>query len=411
MKRRDFLKTGAGLGAAVAVNRLLGKLPENMASAGQSGINQNRAESSSASISQSTIFELPESDFFPYGWVSGAPLLCLLADGTLAVAFERMTPRPDAGSPPCYISKDQGGTWSALEELPAGLARIVDVKRPYHPAAFDDGTQLDVDLWAWADWPESARQKLSAEGRYIYDHVQGNRSGVLSVFYDLWMARSDDAGKTWAISELSLPNLLNWGGSWRYGEGLVLRDGSFIKPFWGRYGLDDPPQLCSSVVLRTEDRGHSWNAHLMVRDKSRAFTYSCITEAADGSLVGLVQPLEQDRLWTCFSTDGGRTWSPHTQTAIRGGNPWIITTTDGLLVMTYARENPKVYSEGTGVFACLSRDNGHSWDVESEITIWDNQGQGILTMPAAVALPDGSAYVVYALQGRVLTGARFNPHT
>ena len=35
MKRRDFLKTTAGLGAAMAMNKLLGNLPENMASAGQ----------------------------------------------------------------------------------------------------------------------------------------------------------------------------------------------------------------------------------------------------------------------------------------------------------------------------------------------------------------------------------------
>ena len=58
----------------------------------------------------------------------------------------------------------------------------------------------------------------------------------------------------------------------------------------------------------------------------------------------------------------------------------------------------------------ISRDNGQSWQTESEITIWDNQGQGILTMPAVVALPDGSAYAVYGFKGQVLMGARFNPN-
>lgn len=355
-----------------------------------------------------TIFEALPGDSFAYGWVSGAPLLGLFGDGRLAVAVEQLTPRANARSAPCLVSDDDGATWHTIEGVPSGFAQIVDVKRPYMPAELADGTMLDVDIWTWADHPETQRKKLAAEGRYLYDEVQGNRPGVISVFYELWMGRSRDGGKSWSITELNPPNLINWSQAWRYGEPLVLRDGTFIKPFWGKYGREAPNLFCSAV-LRSEDGGNSWTYHILLRDKNLAFSYSCMTEAVNGDLIAVVQPAVQDRLWTTISSDGGKTWSKAMEQPIRGGNPWIITTTEGLLVLIYAREYPGRYPEGTGVFVCVSQDHGQTWKTNREMTVWNNKGKGILTMPTAIAMPDGSVYAVYALQSRILTGSRFTP--
>jgi len=55
----------------------------------------------------------------------------------------------------------------------------------------------------------------------------------------------------------------------------------------------------------------------------------------------------------------------------------------------------------------LSTDGGASWDYESEYTIWDNKGEGMLTIPGGIELEDGSFFAAYALDNRTVGGTRF----
>jgi hypothetical protein len=92
---------------------------------------------------------------------------------------------------------------------------------------------------------------------------------------------------------------------------------------------------------------------------------------------------------------------------MRGSTPWVVTTKQGLLVAVYSRRDTKLFPT-TGMFACVSRDNGQSWDVEHQAMIRDNGTGTVDGYPQAVALPDGSVFAVYGLwlsiPGRTVSG-------
>ena len=363
---------------------------------------QNYQESLGGSVKHSIIFRAEPGSWLTYGWIAGAPLVCLLKGGRLAVAFDWLSTKPNQGIFKCCISDDGGNKWQIAKDLSDGLVQVVDSKRPYQPTVLKDGSQIVVDVVHWVDYPESERRRFAAEKRYVYDEAQGNKAGTISILCPVWMGRSYDDGKTWSISEIKVQGSpqLNWAGSYRYGNGMLLRDGSFIKPFWESFRC---------ALLRTEDNGQRWTSHLIASGSVRGFVYPCIVEEANGDLVAAFQPaIEQDRLWTAVSADGGKSWSKPSETRIRGGNPWLLKTNNDQLVMLYAREAIERYPEGTGIFACVSNDHGKSWNIESEFAIWDNKGEGLLSIPGGIVLADDSIFTAYVRKGNsVLGGTRF----
>jgi hypothetical protein len=89
------------------------------------------------------------------------------------------------------------------------------------------------------------------------------------------------------------------------------------------------------------------------------------------------------------SYDGGKTWTLAHKTPIWGYPPHLLKLTNGWLLVVYGvRRQP--YSER----ACISRDNGETWDLKNEI-ILSRAINGDLGYPASVQLDVGSILTIY----------------
>ena len=130
-----------------------------------------------------------------------------------------------------------------------------------------------------------------------------------------------------------------------------------------------------------------------------------VAELADGTLVGMVRYHGDEGgkglakkgngyMRQTISTDGGRTWTPMTKTAMLGLPPHLLVLPDGKLVNVYDR---RLANPGFGEFACISDDGGKTWDVANEIVL-ANGFQRDLGYPSTCILSDGWLLTTYYQQ-------------
>ena len=112
-----------------------------------------------------------------------------------------------------------------------------------------------------------------------------------------------------------------------------------------------------------------------------------------GKIIGMFryQPeKEEDHIMMqTESYDGGKTWSLLHTTGILGYPPHIIQLKNNWLLVVYGRRI-KPYGER----ACISKDEGETWDVRNEITLCNADSRD-LGYPSSVQLSDGSILTIY----------------
>lgn len=121
-----------------------------------------------------------------------------------------------------------------------------------------------------------------------------------------------------------------------------------------------------------------------------------MVELKSGKIIAMFrnEPKDQAR---CFllqsdSYDGGKTWTPMRLTNIWGYPPHLLELKNGWVLVVYGhRREP--FSEK----ACISRDEGKTWDIENEI-ILSEAFNGDLGYPASIQFDDGSILTVYYQQ-------------
>ena len=115
-----------------------------------------------------------------------------------------------------------------------------------------------------------------------------------------------------------------------------------------------------------------------------------VTKATvDGTIVAQFRCHIDFNLRQSESTDGGKTWTPVHRLDIHGHPPHLIRLADDKLVTVYG-----VRDGAFGEYACISDDNGKTWDVKNQIKL-AGHWCGDLGYPASVQLPDGSIITVY----------------
>jgi Neuraminidase (sialidase) len=118
-----------------------------------------------------------------------------------------------------------------------------------------------------------------------------------------------------------------------------------------------------------------------------------VVELASGKLLAMIRNEPKDRT-QCFllqseSTDGGKTWSAPRSTGIWGYPPHLIQLKNGWVLASYGYRR-----EPFGERACVSRDEGKTWDVANEILL-NGAPSPDLGYPSTVQLDDGSLLTVY----------------
>jgi len=342
------------------------------------------------------------------GKIMGVSQLALLDSGDLLAILPHFRYTSDAvtsdGETRWLISHDGGITWEKTQPMGSELI--------YGAVRLPDGTLLATGSWGWKNFPDTQenRQRLADQGYYLFTPEEGNAPGVISICYRYWMRRSSDGGQTWQTTDIKLPRFVSDLRGYR--EGILLRDGTYILAVYGRFELEKEKYV-SGLVLRTEDGGDHWDIHTMAEAKDFGFNETSITQAANGDLVALIRTTGQRELWTAISKDSGKTWSEPRDSGLRGSTPYLVTTTDGLVVAVYIRRGTHQGAGGftrTGVFACVSRDNGQSWDTQHQVMLVDTGTETVDGYPSAVALPDGTVYALYTFHGSsAVGGTRFHP--
>ena len=369
----------------------------------------------------------------PGGGIIQNPMVAMLDGSNLVMLATQNVYKSDAVVEDVktrwQVSRDGGRIWERSEPILPTVFPTVEVGRCARFAyRLPDGTLLAAGSYGWENFPDTPenRKKFVEQGLYFLAPEDGHAEDTLSISHRAWMQQSVDDGRTWEERQIQLPVFvahLCW-----YGGGVVLKDGSFVQPMWGRFDLKKEPKYVSSLLLRTEDKGESWTIHTIAGPKDFDLNETSVAQAANGDLVALIRTgnqkelggavYGQKELWTALSSDGGKTWTPARDSGLRGSTPWVVTTKDGLIVAVYIRRAPWPTGGGfpeTGVFACVSRDHGQTWDTEHQVMLVDGGGEMVGGYPSAVALPDGSVYAVYALgachgaRHREIGGTRFHP--
>jgi hypothetical protein len=335
-------------------------------------------------------------------YIMNGPQLYLLNNRRLLVIVpldKYVTDAVNKGIKFAWFVSDNGGiTWEPLKKRPVDFLPMDSHDYPtdqVHPRALKlhDGTLLATASAGYENFPESQREKLGAEGYCLFDHKGGNAPGIVSVIRKVIMSRSRDGGKTWETNDIKLPFMAEIA---LYGSAIMLSDGTYIQPAWGVHELKKEPKWVSSLVLRTVDDGDHWEIATVAKARDFDFNETSITQAPNGDLVAVMRTTAQKELWTAISKDDGKTWSAPRDSGMRGSTPWVVTTSKGLVVAVYSRRTTTLFPT-TGMYACVSRDNGQSWEVEHQAMIRDNGSAFVDGYPQAVAMPDGSVFAVYGL--------------
>jgi hypothetical protein len=193
-----------------------------------------------------------------------------------------------------------------------------------------------------------------------------------------WVRRSEDNGKTWGNPSRTI-------GSAPHGP-IALKDGRLIYVGKASGGI---------VVEQSADDGVTWQQIAQV--PSPRSIYPCephLVECTNGRLVAMFRNEHPDPsqrfLGQSESDDGGKTWSTIHLTEIWGYPPHMIRLDDGRLLVVYGQRR-----QPYGQRACLSHDDGRTWDLNSEIAVVDDAPDGDLGYPASVQLGDGSILTIY----------------
>jgi hypothetical protein len=247
------------------------------------------------------------------------------------------------------------------------------------------------------------------------------------------LCRSNDGGRTWSAREAIYddpavderdPGLLQHSGgtliaSMHSGSPITLRstdggrmwDKPAVAPVFSPHGpgeLPDGRLFWCGIVTRqdtnhvqiaiSEDLGRTWQVPITTA-LSLPYHQPWVRPFWDEPVA---VPLGTDR-WLCQyrvdvdgylyqngSDDGGETFSPPERLPLWGCPPFVLRLQDGRLLAVYGyRRAP------WGVRACLSADEGVTWNLDDEIVVRDDGGHGDLGYPVALELEPGLVFAVY----------------
>lgn len=277
-------------------------------------------------------------------------------------------------------SADNGKTWSQPETinntpLDDRDAGIIQTSRGTILVSWFTSLAYASPNWKWA------YHKYARIAEKIPDELKKQWLGN-------WIRRSEDGGKTWLEPSRTL-------GTSPHGP-IQLRDGRLLYVGTGTW-----EGTFSFVVEESNDDGKSWQVISVVptpTGNAHHMSEPHMAQLKSGKLVTMVRNEPKDRE-KCFllqseSYDGGKTWTMLHETPLWGYPPHLLTLNNGWLLVVYGHRR-KPYGER----ACVSRDEGETWDAANEIVLAE-AFNGDLGYPASVQLIDGTILTVFYQQDK-----------
>jgi broad specificity phosphatase PhoE len=314
------------------------------------------------------------------------PEMQKLPGGDLIANFSRRERRShvDGSGPGNLImrSKDGGLTWQADETASWALPEWET----------DRGEWVRVTDEGWNEADISEKERLEAEGyRVRVRGVSEGRVAYLTPYFRIY--RSTDEGETWSEERQRAPdNVRALFHMFETHTTLVTSTGVHIRALYGR--ATDGSGNSEIYFFRSEDDGVSWDFVRLQPEGpgENGFDETSLIETPDGRLLIMLRTQPAGYLWQSFSDDMGKTWSAPEEAGIWGFPGHLLALPDGRILCTYGYRRAPM-----GIRARISRDNGKTWDLDSEIVLRDDgKGRGgDLGYPTSIALDDGSIFTIY----------------
>lgn len=306
-------------------------------------------------------------------------------------------------------SLDGGITWEDYEGLlPAPGADAPDGSRVYIGSQPLSGDALREHLereelghfykpegqMPYRLYKAEKRSELEALGHQVNEAFEG----IVAVYPPLATCRSLDGGQTWTREPIDnaprgdAPFGAHMVGF--FGRTICLDDGAMMGTLYGRLNRTDTTTRV--WVARTTDSGHNWDFIPVFSDPDDKIGYNetHLLRLQSGRIIALARPQfpNEHNMWQSISDDDGVTWSEPRQVPFWGYPGYPIQLTNGDILVTYAHRRHPV-----GVRACVSHDDGNTWDIENEKIIRDDSLPKGVGYPQSVELPDGNILSVYAM--------------
>lgn len=202
----------------------------------------------------------------------------------------------------------------------------------------------------------------------------------------LYAHLSDDRGKTF-LNTVKI-NTTPYRDGFTRTAVVEMSDGRVIYPVTEHH----PPTSIHTYLLSSYDQCQTWHPpSLIVKSPQIYFGEPHIAETSSGELFCVLRTSYLGGyLYGCRSVDGGQTWSVPESTGIFGHPGHMIVLQDSRLLCTYGRRQKPF-----GIRACLSEDNGKTWQTDEEILIRNNLPNGNLGYPTTIEYAPGQLYVCY----------------
>ena len=254
----------------------------------------------------------------------------------------------------------------------------------------------------------------------------------VNAHWGTWVHRSTDAGSSWAESVKvdTRPYISGYShrGIVELSDGTLLLALAAADPFYDSYCREDlfwsgdplgnerNPEgsirvgKSKAFVAVSKDGGHSWReTRQIAQDPEVNFFEPALARLSSGRLLCLLRSCVEagDYLYQVMSDDGGLTWSEPRKTPLWGFPADIIQLPDGRVLCVYGHRRPPF-----GIRACISADEGGTWNVDGEIVVRDDLPNANLGYPAALAMEDGLVFTVYWGEEKGITsllGSWFRP--
>ncbi len=255
------------------------------------------------------------------------------------------------------------------------------------------GTTLGSGPSGWLIYPDSMAAELKAKGYSVFDEHPTIPEGQAAVYARAIKGRySTDRGATW--EDANIQDLPVFGHGPVPNGSLELSDGTRLEFF---YGCELHEQMRSVYVLRSTDGGVNWKTAKIPADPELSLT-EISTVAFPSGRVHMMMRCDvggDGFIYSTNSDDGGLTWSSAKRTPIRGQPLLLLKLRDGGILCTYCHR-----SFPAGIRACLSYDEGETYDIENEKILRDDVIPGPWISPCgppSVELADGTIFTVYTL--------------
>jgi len=281
-------------------------------------------------------------------------------------------------------SSDNGKTWSApqtinnfpLDDRDAGIIQ----------------TQQGTLLVSW--FTSLAFLRHQSKHPDWNRHIEKLGPEIRQQWLGFWIRRSEDNGMTWQPPiriGCSAPH-----GPIQLADGRLLFVGINLGGGMdGKYTRDVNP-----AVWHSADDGKTWTQIASIAfpagENRNHYQEPHVVECASGKLLALFRYVPEDNTQRFMrqseSIDGGKTWTMARPTPIWGYPPHLLRLSNGWLLVSYG-----VRREPFGEYACLSTDEGKTWQVENQFPLHPAPSSD-LGYPASVQLEDDSIYTIYYQQ-------------